>query len=54
LTSAEDAAELVVRGIVDDRLFVTTDPVAQSMVVEHAADRDEFLRARIADLEGDT
>jgi len=32
---------------------VTTDPAAQAMVVEHATDRDEFLRTQIAYLEGD-
>jgi NAD(P)-dependent dehydrogenase (short-subunit alcohol dehydrogenase family) len=52
LISAEEAAELVVEGILADRLFVTTDPVAQAMVVEHATDRDAFLRSQITYLEG--
>jgi len=53
LIAAEQAAEIVVDAIVEDRLFVTTDPAAQAMVVEHATDRDEFLRTQIAYLEGD-
>jgi NAD(P)-dependent dehydrogenase (short-subunit alcohol dehydrogenase family) len=52
LIGAEEAAELVVRGILEDRLFVTTDPVAQSMVVEHATDREAFLRSQLTYLEG--
>jgi NAD(P)-dependent dehydrogenase (short-subunit alcohol dehydrogenase family) len=53
LISAEQAAALVVDGIREDRLLVTTDPAADTMVVEHATDHDEFLRAQIAYLEGD-
>jgi NAD(P)-dependent dehydrogenase (short-subunit alcohol dehydrogenase family) len=52
LITAEQAADLVVDGILEDRLFVTTDPVAQTMVVAHATDRDEFLRSQISYLEG--
>jgi NAD(P)-dependent dehydrogenase (short-subunit alcohol dehydrogenase family) len=52
LISAEDAGELVVQGILDDRLLVLTDPVAQTMVERHATDRDEFLQSQIEYLEG--
>jgi NAD(P)-dependent dehydrogenase (short-subunit alcohol dehydrogenase family) len=51
LITAEQAADLVVRAILENRLLVT-DPVAQSMIVQHATDRDEFVRAQIAYLEG--
>jgi NAD(P)-dependent dehydrogenase (short-subunit alcohol dehydrogenase family) len=51
LVSAEQAAELVVDGIVDDQLLVTTDPVADAMVVQHATEREEFLLSQIAYLE---
>jgi NAD(P)-dependent dehydrogenase (short-subunit alcohol dehydrogenase family) len=54
LVSAERAAELVVDAIRDDRLLVTTDPVVDAMVVEHATDRDAFLRSQIAYLESET
>jgi NAD(P)-dependent dehydrogenase (short-subunit alcohol dehydrogenase family) len=53
LVSAEDAAELVVQGILDDRLLVVTDAVVQEMVEQHAHDRDAFLRSQIAYLEED-
>jgi NAD(P)-dependent dehydrogenase (short-subunit alcohol dehydrogenase family) len=52
LISAEDAGELVVQGILDDRLLVLTDPVAQHMVERHATDREGFLRAQIEHIEG--
>src|SRR5262249_2555106 len=54
IITAEDAAELVVQGIIDDRLLVLTDPIAQAMVERHATDRDDFLRAQIEYLEGET
>ncbi len=41
--SAEDAGELVVLGILEDRLLVLTDPLAESMIHQHAVDRDAFL-----------
>ena len=46
--TAEDAGELVVRGILEDRILVMTDPVAQSMVHQHARDPDAFLASQIA------
>jgi NAD(P)-dependent dehydrogenase (short-subunit alcohol dehydrogenase family) len=49
--SAEDAGELVVRGILEDRLLVLTDPLAETMVYEHAVDREAFLAAQIQWLE---
>ncbi len=49
--SAEDAGELVVQGILDDRLLVLTDPIAASLVHEHAADRDAFVASQIKFLE---
>jgi NAD(P)-dependent dehydrogenase (short-subunit alcohol dehydrogenase family) len=52
--SAEDAGEIVVRGIVENRLLILTDPVAGAMVERHALDREEFLRAQIDYLEGRT
>jgi NAD(P)-dependent dehydrogenase (short-subunit alcohol dehydrogenase family) len=45
--SAEDAGELVVRGILEDRLLVLTDPLAESMIRQHAVDRDAFLATQI-------
>ena len=45
--SAEDAGELVVQGILDDRLLVLTDPSAESMIQQHAADREAFLASQI-------
>jgi len=50
--SAEAAGELVVQGILEDQLLVLTDPLALSMVVEHANDREAFLEAQIAHLRG--
>jgi len=52
LISAEDAGELVVRGILDDQLLVLSDPLADEMVRRHAIDRDAFLRSQIDYLEG--
>ena len=45
--SAEDAGELVVLGILEDRLLVLTDPLAESMIHQHAVDRDAFLATQI-------
>lgn len=50
--SAEVAADLVVRGILEGRLLVVTDPLAETMVHDHAADRDAFLAAQITYLAG--
>jgi short-subunit dehydrogenase len=53
VVSAEDAAELVVQGILENRLLVLTDPSAEAMVQRHAADADEFLASQIQYLEAD-
>jgi NAD(P)-dependent dehydrogenase (short-subunit alcohol dehydrogenase family) len=45
--SAEDAAELLVQGILGNKLMVLTDPLAESMIQRHAADRDIFLTSQI-------
>jgi NAD(P)-dependent dehydrogenase (short-subunit alcohol dehydrogenase family) len=45
--SAEDAAELLVQGILGNKLVVLTDPLAESMIQRHAADRDTFLTSQI-------
>ncbi len=50
--SAEDAGELVVQGILEDKLLVLTDPLAETWVQHHAADRNEFLTLQIQHLEG--
>ena len=47
IISAEDAGELVVQGILEDRLLVLTDPLAESMIHQHAADREAFLASQI-------
>ena len=47
IISADDAGELVVQGILDDRLLVLTDPLAESMIHQHAADREVFLASQI-------
>jgi NAD(P)-dependent dehydrogenase (short-subunit alcohol dehydrogenase family) len=47
IISAEDAGELVVQGILDDRLLVLTDPSADLMIQQHAADREAFLESQI-------
>jgi NAD(P)-dependent dehydrogenase (short-subunit alcohol dehydrogenase family) len=49
---AEDAAELVVQGILADQLLVLTDPLAGQMVHQHATDREGFLKAQIEYLAG--
>jgi NAD(P)-dependent dehydrogenase (short-subunit alcohol dehydrogenase family) len=45
--SAEDAGELVLEGILEDRLLVLTDARAESMVHQHATDREAFLESQI-------
>jgi NAD(P)-dependent dehydrogenase (short-subunit alcohol dehydrogenase family) len=50
--TAEDAGEIVVRGILENRILILTDPVAAVMVEQHALDREDFLRAQIEYLEG--
>jgi NAD(P)-dependent dehydrogenase (short-subunit alcohol dehydrogenase family) len=45
--TADDAGELVVQGILEDKILVLTDPVADSMVQQHALDRDAFLASQI-------
>jgi NAD(P)-dependent dehydrogenase (short-subunit alcohol dehydrogenase family) len=45
--TAEDAGELVVQGILDDKILVLTDSVADSMVQQHALDREGFLTSQI-------
>jgi NAD(P)-dependent dehydrogenase (short-subunit alcohol dehydrogenase family) len=52
VVDAEDAGELVVQGILENRLLVLTDPLAETMIQRHAADRDEFLASQIQYLEG--
>ncbi len=47
IISADDAGELVVQGILDDRLLVLTDPLAESMIHQHATDREAFLASQI-------
>jgi len=49
--SAEEAGELVVQGILEDRLLVLTDPTAESMIHDHANDREGFLASQITWLE---
>jgi NAD(P)-dependent dehydrogenase (short-subunit alcohol dehydrogenase family) len=45
LISAEEAGELVVRGILDDQLLVVSDSEVAEMVERHALDREGFLRS---------
>ena len=52
VVDAEDAGELDVQGILENRLLVLTDPLAETMIQRHAADRDEFLASQIQYLEG--
>jgi NAD(P)-dependent dehydrogenase (short-subunit alcohol dehydrogenase family) len=49
--TAEDAGELVVRGILENRLLMLSDPLAETMVHNHAADREAFLASQIQWLE---
>jgi len=50
--TAEEAGELVVRGILEDRLLILTNPIAGVMVEQHAHDREGFVRAQIDYLQG--
>jgi NAD(P)-dependent dehydrogenase (short-subunit alcohol dehydrogenase family) len=52
LIDADRAAELVVQGILDDKLRILTDPLAQAMMEHHVRDADGFLRTQIEYLEG--
>ena len=52
VVNAEDAGELVVQGILENRLLVLTDPLAETMIQRHAADPDKFLASQIEYLEG--
>jgi len=52
LITAEDAGELVVRGILDDRLLVVTDAAVTEMIERHANDHEAFLQSQIDYLEG--
>lgn len=51
IVTAERAGELVVDGIVADRLLVVTDPGVRTMVERHASDPEGFLQSQIAYLE---
>ncbi len=51
LISADEAGELVVEGILQDRLLVVTDSAVTEMIERHAADREGFLQSQIAYLE---
>jgi NAD(P)-dependent dehydrogenase (short-subunit alcohol dehydrogenase family) len=46
--SAEQAGELVVKGILDRQLLILTHPAVQELVAAHGADRQAFLQARLA------
>jgi NAD(P)-dependent dehydrogenase (short-subunit alcohol dehydrogenase family) len=46
--SAEQAGELVVKGILDRQLLIHTHPVIQELMAAHGADRQSFLQARLA------
>ena len=48
LITADVAGELVVQGIVEDRLLVLTGAEAAEMVERHALDREGFLQRQIA------
>jgi NAD(P)-dependent dehydrogenase (short-subunit alcohol dehydrogenase family) len=50
--TADAAADLVVHGILTDQLRILTDPVAQSMIEQHAQDAEGFLRTQLKHLEG--
>jgi NAD(P)-dependent dehydrogenase (short-subunit alcohol dehydrogenase family) len=52
IITAEQAAELVVDGILTDELLILTDPIAEAMVTEHARDRSAFVDAQVEYLEG--
>ncbi|MHB1582779.1 MAG: SDR family NAD(P)-dependent oxidoreductase [Acidimicrobiales bacterium] len=50
--SADEAGELVVDGILHDRLLVLTDPSVTAMARRHVADPDAFVARQIRHLEG--
>jgi NAD(P)-dependent dehydrogenase (short-subunit alcohol dehydrogenase family) len=52
--TAEQAGELVVQGILDRRFLILTHPDAQELVDAHGADRQAFLRARMAAMQQST
>jgi len=52
LITAEEAGELVVQGILEDRLLVLSGAEAAEMAERHALDRDTFLQSQITHLEG--
>ena len=41
----------MVQGILDDRLLVLTDPLAETMIYQHAADREAFFASQIERLD---
>jgi NAD(P)-dependent dehydrogenase (short-subunit alcohol dehydrogenase family) len=53
LITADEAGELVVQGILEDQLLVVTDAAVTEMIGRHALDREGFLQAQIAYLEGE-
>jgi len=52
LITAEDAGELVLEGILADRLLVLSGDEVAETVERHARDREGFLRSQIDDSEG--
>jgi len=52
LITADEAGELVVDGILTDRLLVLAGPEATEMIERHALDREGFLRTQIEHMEG--
>jgi NAD(P)-dependent dehydrogenase (short-subunit alcohol dehydrogenase family) len=51
MISAEQAGDLVVRGIMSDELLIVTDPMVRSMAEHHGRDAEGFLRVQIEYLE---
>jgi NAD(P)-dependent dehydrogenase (short-subunit alcohol dehydrogenase family) len=54
IISAEEAAELVVQGIVEDRLLILSHPEAAAMAERHVMDLQGFVQSQIEYLEGAT
>ena len=52
LITAEEAGELVVEGIVEDRLLILSHPDAAAMVERHARDPEGFVQSQIEYTEG--
>jgi NAD(P)-dependent dehydrogenase (short-subunit alcohol dehydrogenase family) len=52
IITAEEAARLVVEGIVDDRLLVLSHPEADAMAERHVRDLEGFVLSQIDYLEG--